>query len=168
MDHSLQLGLALGLFLAVMLGFGLHFGARIFTKDTDVLHFIGVGIPVLLIYELSIQEVSLILGFNDENPWHCSLWQQLSRSTRWPLFSMVSTLEHPILHIQLAQWYVCIGVCNLAGDDGPQTRACTVQVTVAVFSIIALLILSSSYGFVGIWAALTLYMSLRAIAGFWR
>lgn len=60
MDHSLQLGLALGLFLAVMLGFGLHFGARIFTKDTDVLHFIGVGIPVLLIYELSIQEVSLI------------------------------------------------------------------------------------------------------------
>ncbi|KAK6119779.1 hypothetical protein DH2020_046483 [Rehmannia glutinosa] len=81
-----RLGLVLGLCLAIVLGFGLHFGARIFTKDEDVLRLIGVGIPV----------------------------------------------------------------------------------TVAIFSIIVLFILSSSNGFVGIWIALTIYMSLRAFAGFWR
>ncbi|GER55064.1 MATE efflux family protein [Striga asiatica] len=42
------------------------------------------------------------------------------------------------------------------------------MVTVAIVSIIVLLILSSSNGFVGIWIALTIYMSLRALAGFWR
>ncbi|KAI3449962.1 hypothetical protein Pfo_006627 [Paulownia fortunei] len=42
------------------------------------------------------------------------------------------------------------------------------MVTVAIFSIIVLFILSSSNGFVGIWIALTIYMSLRAFAGFWR
>ncbi|KAL0389330.1 UNVERIFIED_CONTAM: protein DETOXIFICATION 42 [Sesamum calycinum] len=85
-SRVLQLGIALGLVLAVVLGFGLHFGARIFTKDADVLHLIGVGIPV----------------------------------------------------------------------------------TVAIISIITLLALCSSSGFVGIWSALTIYMSLRAFAGFWR
>ncbi|KAG8389001.1 hypothetical protein BUALT_Bualt02G0184000 [Buddleja alternifolia] len=42
------------------------------------------------------------------------------------------------------------------------------MVTVAILSIIVLFILSSSNGFVGIWIALTIYMSLRAFAGFWR
>lgn len=42
----LQLGLALGLVLAVILGIGLRFGARLFTKDSDVLRLIAVGIPV--------------------------------------------------------------------------------------------------------------------------
>lgn len=42
------------------------------------------------------------------------------------------------------------------------------QLTVALFSIIFLLILSSSYGYIGIWVALTIYMSLRALAGFGR
>lgn len=42
------------------------------------------------------------------------------------------------------------------------------MVTVAIFSILLLLILSSSHGFVGIWIALTIYMSLRAFAGFLR
>lgn len=50
----------------------------------------------------------------------------------------------------------------------PASNLCIVQVTVALFSIVALLILSSSHGFVGIWVALTFYMSLRAFAGFWR
>lgn len=47
-------------------------------------------------------------------------------------------------------------------------NAFCVQVTVALFSILFLFILSSSYKFVGIWVALTIYMSLRALAGFWR
>lgn len=42
----LQLGLVLGLFLAAFLVIGLHFGARLFTDDVDVIHLIGVGIPV--------------------------------------------------------------------------------------------------------------------------
>ncbi|MFS7956347.1 hypothetical protein Hanom_Chr07g00653581 [Helianthus anomalus] len=43
----LQLGLVLGVMLAVFLGDGLHFGARLFTKDVRVLHLISIGIPVL-------------------------------------------------------------------------------------------------------------------------
>lgn len=42
------------------------------------------------------------------------------------------------------------------------------MVMVAVVSIFCLFALSSSYDFVGIWIALTIYMSLRAFAGFWR
>ncbi|TKY67401.1 MATE efflux family protein 1 [Spatholobus suberectus] len=41
-------------------------------------------------------------------------------------------------------------------------------VVVAIVSIICLLILSSAGGFIGIWIALTIYMGLRAIAGFLR
>ncbi|KAL3534285.1 hypothetical protein ACH5RR_002746 [Cinchona calisaya] len=42
------------------------------------------------------------------------------------------------------------------------------MISVAAVSIIVLLLLSSSYGFVGIWIALSIFMSLRALAGFWR
>ncbi|KAH1198351.1 Protein DETOXIFICATION 42 [Glycine max] len=42
------------------------------------------------------------------------------------------------------------------------------QVVVAILSIICLLILSSVGGFIGIWVALTIYMGLRAFAGFLR
>ncbi|KAL2940788.1 Protein DETOXIFICATION 42 [Bienertia sinuspersici] len=42
------------------------------------------------------------------------------------------------------------------------------MVMVAVVSILCLIFLSSHYGFIGIWVALTIYMSLRAFAGFWR
>lgn len=42
------------------------------------------------------------------------------------------------------------------------------MVLVAILSILCLLFLSSTYKFVGIWVALTIYMSLRASAGFWR
>ncbi|KAJ9697997.1 hypothetical protein PVL29_007211 [Vitis rotundifolia] len=42
------------------------------------------------------------------------------------------------------------------------------MVLVAIVSILCLFILSSSFGFVGIWVALTIYMTLRAFAGFWR
>uniref|UniRef100_A0A2P2M4A7 Uncharacterized protein MANES_14G002600 n=1 Tax=Rhizophora mucronata TaxID=61149 RepID=A0A2P2M4A7_RHIMU len=45
--------------------------------------------------------------------------------------------------------------------------ACSL-VLVAMVSIVCLLLLSSSYKFVGLWIALTIYMSLRAFVGFWR
>ncbi|XP_059651845.1 protein DETOXIFICATION 43-like [Cornus florida] len=42
------------------------------------------------------------------------------------------------------------------------------MVTVAIVSIASLLLLTKSYGFVGIWFALTIYMVLRMFAGIWR
>ncbi|XP_061959315.1 protein DETOXIFICATION 42 isoform X2 [Populus nigra] len=42
------------------------------------------------------------------------------------------------------------------------------MVMVAIVSILCLFLLSSSHKFIGIWVALTIYMSLRALAGFWR
>lgn len=42
------------------------------------------------------------------------------------------------------------------------------MVLVAILSILCLFVLSSTNGFVGIWVALTIYMSLRTFAGFWR
>lgn len=42
------------------------------------------------------------------------------------------------------------------------------MVLVALLSITSLFLLSDSSGFVGIWLALTIYMSLRALAGIWR
>ena len=42
------------------------------------------------------------------------------------------------------------------------------QVLVSLMSILCLFILSSSHGFIGLWIALSIYMSLRTFAGFWR
>ncbi|CAN6454026.1 unnamed protein product [Victoria cruziana] len=42
------------------------------------------------------------------------------------------------------------------------------MVLVAILSIFGLLILSATNGFVGIWIGLTIYMTLRMLAGFWR
>ncbi|KAM5558882.1 protein DETOXIFICATION 42-like [Rosa sericea] len=42
------------------------------------------------------------------------------------------------------------------------------MVLVALVSILCLFLLSSSHGFVGIWVALTIFMSLRTVVGFWR
>nr|QBM79442.1 MATE12 [Rehmannia glutinosa] len=117
-SRVLQLGLVLGLCLAIVLGFGLHFGARIFTKDEDVLRLIGVGIP----FVAATQPINALA-------------------------------------------FVFDGVNFGASDFAYSAYS---MVTVAIFSIIVLFILSSSNGFVGIWIALTIYMSLRAFAGFWR
>ncbi|KAL1547438.1 Protein DETOXIFICATION 42 [Salvia divinorum] len=114
----LQLGLVLGLCLTVMLGFGLHFGARIFTQDADVLRLIGVGIPFV-------------------------------------------ALTQPINSLA----FVFDGV-NFGASDFAYSAYSMVMVAIA--SITALFFLSSAYGFVGIWVALTVYMSFRAFAGFWR
>uniref|UniRef100_A0A803LBZ5 Protein DETOXIFICATION n=1 Tax=Chenopodium quinoa TaxID=63459 RepID=A0A803LBZ5_CHEQI len=42
------------------------------------------------------------------------------------------------------------------------------QVLVAIASIGSLFLLYNSYGFIGIWSALTIYMGLRTFAGIWR
>ncbi|XP_071715936.1 protein DETOXIFICATION 42-like [Rutidosis leptorrhynchoides] len=42
------------------------------------------------------------------------------------------------------------------------------MILVALVSVVCLFLLSSYYGFVGIWVALSIFMSLRALAGVWR
>ncbi|CAJ1967545.1 unnamed protein product [Sphenostylis stenocarpa] len=42
------------------------------------------------------------------------------------------------------------------------------MIMVALVSILSLYVLSSSFGFTGIWIALSIYMALRIFAGFWR
>ncbi|CAI0412350.1 unnamed protein product [Linum tenue] len=117
-SRVLQLGWLLGLVLALVLGLGLTFGARIFTNDVDVLHLISIGIP-------------FVAGTQPIN----------------------------------ALAFVFDGVNFGASDFG---YAAYSMVLVAIFSIGCLLFLSASYKFIGLWIALTIYMSLRAFAGFWR
>ncbi|XP_073062066.1 LOW QUALITY PROTEIN: protein DETOXIFICATION 42-like [Primulina eburnea] len=117
-SRVLQLGLVLGLFLAAFLVIGLHFGARLFTDDVDVIHLIGVGIPFV--------------------------------SATQPINALA---------------FVFDGVNFGASDFAYSAYS---MGTVAIFSIVFLIILSSSKGYVGIWIALTIYMCLRAFAGFWR
>ncbi|XAR60374.1 hypothetical protein NMG60_11033720 [Bertholletia excelsa] len=113
----LQLALFLGLMLAIILGVGLQFGARLFTKDINVLHLIGTGIPFV-------------------------------------------AASQPINALA----FVFDGV-NFGASDFAYS-ACS-MVMVAAVSIILIFILSS-HGFIGIWIALIIYMTLRAFAGFWR
>ncbi|XP_073156747.1 protein DETOXIFICATION 42 [Henckelia pumila] len=117
-SRVLQLGLVLGLFLAAFLGIGLHFGARLFTNDVDVICLIGVGIPFV--------------------------------AATQPINALAFVLD---------------GV-NLGASDFAYSAYS--MVTVAITSIVFLFILWWSNGFVGIWIALTIYMCLRAFAGFWR
>ncbi|XP_073008002.1 protein DETOXIFICATION 42-like [Typha latifolia] len=126
-DHSraaaaasrvLQWGMVLGLALCTILGIGLQFASRIFTKDASVLHLIHIGIPFV-------------------------------------------ALTQPINALA----FVFDGINYGASDFAYSAYS---MVLVAIVSIICLVVLSSSHGFVGIWIALTIYMSLRMSAGFWR
>ncbi|XP_040992516.1 protein DETOXIFICATION 42 [Juglans microcarpa x Juglans regia] len=117
-SRVLQLGLVLGLILAVFLGVGLHFGARLFTKDVNVLHLISIGIP----FVAATQPINALA-------------------------------------------FVFDGVNFGASDFGYSAYS---MIMVAIVSILCLFILSPSHGFIGLWVALTIYMSLRTIAGFWR
>ncbi|KAL3529867.1 hypothetical protein ACH5RR_009189 [Cinchona calisaya] len=104
--------------LAIILGLGLQFGAKLFTKDVHVLNLIGVGMP----FVAATQPINALA-------------------------------------------FVFDGVNFGASDFAYSAYS---MVTVAICSILFLLILSSSHGFVGIWIALSIYMSLRAFAGFWK
>ncbi|KAG2292059.1 hypothetical protein Bca4012_008055 [Brassica carinata] len=117
-SRVLQLGLVLGFLLAIVLGAGLHFGARLFTKDDKVLHLIGIGLP-------------FVAGTQPIN----------------------------------ALAFVFDGVNFGASDFG---YAAASLVMVAIVSILCLVLLSSTHGFIGLWFGLTIYMSLRAAVGFWR
>lgn len=117
-SRVLQMGLVLGFALAFILGTGLHFGAKIFTRDVNVLHLIQIGIPFVAVTQ--------------------------------PLNSLA---------------FVFDGV-NFGASDFAYSAFS--MVVVAIVSIICLLILSFAGGFIGIWVALTIYMSLRAFAGFLR
>ncbi|KAL9234774.1 hypothetical protein vseg_009603 [Gypsophila vaccaria] len=114
----LQLGFVLGLLLSFMLGTGLQFAAKLFTKDVNVLHLISIGIPFV-------------------------------------------ALTQPINALA----FVFDGI-NFGASDFAYSAFSMVMVAIA--SILCLFLLSSSYGYIGIWVALTIYMSLRAFAGFWR
>ncbi|CAL9218508.1 unnamed protein product [Arabidopsis halleri] len=117
-SRVLQLGLVLGFLLAVILGASLHFGARVFTKDDEVLRLISIGLP-------------FVAGTQPIN----------------------------------ALAFVFDGVNFGASDFG---YAAASLVMVAIISILCLLFLSSTHGFIGLWFGLTIYMSLRAAVGFWR
>ncbi|KAI3826517.1 hypothetical protein L1987_00565 [Smallanthus sonchifolius] len=116
-SRVLQLGLVLGVTLAVFLGVGLQFGAKMFTKDVGVLHLISIGIP----FVAATQPINALA-------------------------------------------FVFDGV-NFGASDF--AYAAYSMVLVAMISIL-LLFIASSHGFIGLWIALTVYMSLRAFAGFWR
>ncbi|KAF7805405.1 protein DETOXIFICATION 42-like isoform X1 [Senna tora] len=117
-SRVLQMAVVLGLLLAFFLGTGLHFGAKIFTRDVNVLRLISIGIPFV--------------------------------AATQPINSLA---------------FVFDGV-NFGASDFAYSAFS--MVLVAIVSIISLLVLSSAGGFIGIWVALTLYMSLRAFAGFLR
>ncbi|GAB4856040.1 Protein DETOXIFICATION 42, variant 2 [Ancistrocladus abbreviatus] len=117
-SRVLQLGFILGLGLCFVLGFGLQFAAKLFSKDPSVLHLISIGIPFV-------------------------------------------AFTQPINALA----FVFDGINFGASDFAYSAYS---MVTVAIISILCLFSLSSIHGFIGIWVALTFYMSLRALAGFWR
>ncbi|KAG9449439.1 hypothetical protein H6P81_009404 [Aristolochia fimbriata] len=117
-SRVLQLGMALGVFLAVMLGVGMKFGSGVFTKDINVIKLMQIGIPFV--------------------------------AATQPINSLA---------------FVFDGINFGASDFAYSAYS---MILVSVISIISLCLLSSSYGFVGIWVGLTIYMSLRTFAGFWR
>ncbi|XP_010906076.1 protein DETOXIFICATION 42 isoform X2 [Elaeis guineensis] len=117
-SRVLQWGVILGLVLCVILGIGLQFASRLFTKDANVLQLIHIGIPFV-------------------------------------------ALTQPINALA----FVFDGINFGASDFSYSAYS---MVLVAIVSILCLVVLSSSHGFIGIWVALTIYMSLRMFAGFWR
>ncbi|CAN1173020.1 Protein DETOXIFICATION 42 [Linum perenne] len=117
-SRVLQYGLVLGLALAAILLPGLHFGARLFTRDESVLRMINIGVPFVAV----TQPVNVMA-------------------------------------------FVFDGVNYEASDF---TYSAYSMVIVSIVSILCLFTLSSSHGFVGIWVALTIFMALRALAGFLR
>ncbi|GAB4843840.1 Protein DETOXIFICATION 42, variant 2 [Ancistrocladus abbreviatus] len=117
-SRVLQLGLALGILLALVLVAVLSFASRIFTEDINVLQLISLGTPFVAVTQ--------------------------------PINALA---------------FVFDGINYGASDF---MYAAYSMVLVAVVSILCLLLLSSLKGFVGIWIALSIYMSFRALAGFWR
>ncbi|KAI6696748.1 hypothetical protein NL676_016867 [Syzygium grande] len=117
-SRVLQLGLAMGLVLSVVLVAVLQFASGLFTEDAGVLHLISVGIPFVAVTQ--------------------------------PINALA---------------FVFDGINYGASDFA---YAAYSMVLVSVVSIVCLCSLSSAHGFIGIWIALTIYMTLRTFAGFLR
>ncbi|XP_059075917.1 protein DETOXIFICATION 42 isoform X3 [Cryptomeria japonica] len=116
--RTLQMGMVLGIFLAMVLGGSLHFLSKLFTKDIDVLKMTQIGIPFV--------------------------------AATQPLNAMA---------------FVFDGI-NFGASDF--AYAAYTMVSVSIFTILCLLVLSPLWGFVGIWVGLTILMTLRMLAGVWR
>ncbi|XP_057501453.1 protein DETOXIFICATION 42-like [Actinidia eriantha] len=117
-SRVLQLSLALGIVLSILVAVILQFASSLFTKDTDVLRLLSLGIP-------------FVAGTQPIN----------------------------------ALAFVFDGV-NFGASDFVYSAYS--MVLVSIVSILCLFLLSSSHGFVGLWIALSVFMTLRALAGFWR
>ncbi|KAG2397762.1 Protein DETOXIFICATION 42 [Vigna angularis] len=147
----LQLGLLLGLALAFILGTGLHFGAKLFTKDVDVIHLIKIGIP----FVAATQPLNALAFVIDGINFGASDFA----------YSAIS-----LVGIFLSCHEIDYNALLLINNEGSilETASYYCMVVVAIFSIICLHFLSSVGGFIGIWIALTIYMALRAIVGLLR
>ncbi|KAM7524532.1 hypothetical protein LguiA_014434 [Lonicera macranthoides] len=117
-SRILQLGLALGVVLSLVVAVILHGASRLFTEDINIIKYLSLGIPFVAVTQ--------------------------------PINSLA---------------FVFDGVNFGASDFAYSAYS---MVSVATVSIPCLLLLSSSFGFVGIWIALSIFMSFRALAGFWR
>ncbi|KAG4914008.1 hypothetical protein JHK85_055395 [Glycine max] len=177
------MGLILGLALAFILGIGLHFGAKIFTQDANVLQIclilglalafiLGIGLHFgakIFTQDANVLQICLILGL--------TLTFILGIGLHFG--AKIFTQDANVLHlIQIGITFVVVtqplnslafvfyGV-NFGASDFAYS-AFSMVIVVAILSIICLLILSSAGGFIGIWVALTIYMGLRAFASFLR
>ncbi|KAK2407336.1 protein DETOXIFICATION [Trifolium repens] len=114
--RTLQFGFILGLGLSLIVGFGLYFGAGIFSKNAQVIHFIRVAIVAAT--------------------------------------QPINTLA-----------FVFDGV-NYGASDFAYASYSLVMVSIASVGVEFLFYRSNHY--VGIWIALSIYMTLRMLAGVWR
>lgn len=117
-SRVLQLSLALGLVLSILVAVVLRLGSGLFTDDTNVLQILSLGIP-------------FVAGTQPIN----------------------------------ALAFVFDGV-NFGASDF--VFSAYSMVLVSFVSVLFLFILSSTNGFVGLWVGLSIFMILRAAAGFWR
>jgi uncharacterized membrane protein len=83
-------------------------------------------------------------------------------------------MEHQILHMLLTPWQVNnLLFAYLRSSFLPfllthSNEFWIHQILVSIASIVCIVTFTSYLGFIGIWIALSIYMCLRMVAGFWR
>ena len=148
----LQLGVVLGAALTVVLGLGMQFGAGVFTKDAAVIKTVQKGVPVRITSHSDLISAGLPRSIQLE---HANY--RLTSIHGMQFVAGTQTLN------TLA--FVFDGINFGASDYAFSAYS---MVGVAAVSIPSLILLSAHGGFVGIWIALTIYMSVRALASTWR
>ncbi|XP_004510955.1 protein DETOXIFICATION 43-like [Cicer arietinum] len=116
--RTLQMGFVLGVVLSLAVGFGLYFGAGIFSQNAHVIQFIRIGVPFVAVTQ------------------------------------PINTLA-----------FVFDGVNYGASDFAYASYS---LVTVSLVSVAVEFFFYRTKHFVGIWIALSIYMTLRMLAGVWR